>query len=82
MHALALGTALTLSAGCATEIRTLYVQEPLPLPDRPEVPTIKGEELACLSDEAYAKLVERDALQFAHIKRLEAIILTTHQQNR
>lgn len=81
MRALALGTALILSAGCGTT-KTVYVQEPLPLPDRPNVPTIKGEELECLSDEAYAKLVERDALQFAHIKRLEAIILTTHQQNR
>ena len=79
---LALGTALILSAGCATEIRTVYVQEPLPLPERPEVPTIKGEELMCLSDEAYAKLVERDQVQFEHIKRLEAIILTTHRQNR
>ena len=76
---LALGTALILSAGCATEIRTVYVQEPLPLPERPEVPTIKGEELMCLSDEAYAKLVERDQVQFEHIKRLEAIILTTHR---
>jgi hypothetical protein len=49
------------------------------LPERPEVPTIKGEELMCLSDEAYAKLVERDQVQFEHIKRLEAIILTTHR---
>lgn len=77
---LALVTALILSAGCATEIRTVYVQEPLPLPDRPNVPTIKGEELACLSDEAYAKLVERDQMQFEHIRRLEAIIRTTHKE--
>jgi len=48
------------------------------LPERPEVPTIKGEELMCLSDEAYAKLVERDAEMFAHIIRLESIILSTH----
>lgn len=49
------------------------------MPERPEVPTIKGEELMCLSGEAYAKLVERDQVQFEHIKRLEAIILTTHR---
>lgn len=79
MSALALAVGIISSAGCATEIRTVYVQEPLPLPERPEVPTIKGEELMCLSDEAYAKLVERDQVQFEHIKRLEAIILTTHR---
>ncbi len=79
LSALALALGIISSAGCATEIRTVYVQEPLPLPERPEVPTIKGEELMCLSGEAYAKLVERDQVQFEHIKRLEAIILTTHR---
>jgi len=78
LSALALAVGIISSAGCATEIRTVYVQEPLPLPERPEVPTIKGEELMCLSDEAYAKLVERDAEMFAHIIRLENIILSTH----
>ena len=81
MSALALVTVLTLSAGCGTT-KTVYVQEPLPIPDRPNVPTIQAADLSCLSDEAYAKLVERDALQFEHIKRLEAIIMTTHRQNR
>lgn len=76
---LALVIALTLSAGCATEIRTVYVQEPLPLPDRPNVPTIQAADLSCLSDEAYARLVERDQMQFEHIVRLESIIMSTHR---
>lgn len=76
---LALVTALTLSAGCAIT-KPVFVQEPLPLPDRPDVPTLSPGELSCLSDEAYAKLVERDQVQFEHIKRLEAIILTTHKE--
>lgn len=76
---LALVTALTLSAGCGTT-KTVFIQEPLPIPDRPDVPTLSPGELSCLSDEAYFKLVERDQMQFEHIKRLEAIIRTTHKE--
>lgn len=75
---LALVTALTLSAGCAIT-KPVFVQEPLPLPDRPNVPTIQAADLSCLSDEAYARLVERDQVQFEHIVRLESIIMSTHR---
>lgn len=71
-------SAITLLAGCATTERVVYVQTELPLPDRPDVPTISPGELSCLSDDAYFKLVERDQMQFEHIKRLEAIIRTTY----
>lgn len=67
-------------AACSTQpVRTVFVQEPLPLPDRPNVPTIAAAELSCLSDEAYLKLVERDQVQFEHIVRLESIIMSTHR---
>ena len=65
--------------GCAMPEREVYVQEPLPLPERPVVPTIPAEALECLDDETYRDLAERDAALEAHIARLEAIIETTHE---
>ena len=75
---LAIALATTLP-GCAMPEREVYVQEPLPLPERPVVPTIPAEALECLDDETYRDLAERDAALEAHIARLEAIIETTHE---
>lgn len=77
LSALALGAAIILANGC-TVTETVFLQEPLPIPDRPALPRISATDLECLSDEAYEALVKRDAMQAAHIERLEAIILTTH----
>lgn len=77
MIKLALVTGIIFLAGCVTT-ETVFVQEPLPLPDRPNVPTIQADAMTCLSDEAYESLVVRDVMLQSHIKRLEAIILTTH----
>ena len=68
---------LVLLVGCATT-ETIFVQEPLPLPERPVLPTVDSEELMCLSDETYSNLSERDAALRGHIGRLEDIIQTTH----
>ena len=68
---------LSLTA-CATTDR--FTQEPLPLPDRPHVPTVSADQLECLSDDAYEALATRDAQRVAHIMRLERIIRTTHPQ--
>lgn len=65
-------------SGCSTTTVPMFVQEPLPIPDRPVLPTVKADDLACLSDEAYGALVQRDAVLAAHVRRLEAIIKTTH----
>lgn len=65
--------------GCATT-EWAFVQEPLPVPDRPNVPTIEAERLTCLSDEAFEDLVTRDTMLQQHILRLEAIIKTTHNE--
>lgn len=78
LSALALAAAIILSSGCAKE-RIVYVQDPLPIPDWPELPRIKADSMQCLSDDAYEALVKRDALQASHIRLLEAIIMTTHQ---
>lgn len=76
--ALALVIAATLN-NCAPLERLVLVQEPLPLPDRPELPRIPADELMAISDEAFESLVKRDVLQAQHILRLEAIIKTTHK---
>lgn len=65
-------------AGCATT-ESVFVQEPLPVPDRPNLPTLNADGLQCLTDEAYEALVVRDTMLQEHVKRLEAIILTTNE---
>jgi len=73
--------AAMLLSGCSLiPERTVYVQEPLPVPARPHLPTIPAKALECLSEQTYADLAERDAARRAHIERLEAIIDTTHEQ--
>ena len=78
LTALVLGAGIISSSGCGTQTRTVFIQEPLPIPDRPALPRIQGEDLLCIPDDAYVLLVERDALQAAHIERLEAILRSTH----
>lgn len=66
-------------AGCAApEVR--YQTVPLPLPPRPELPRIYGEELQCLSEDAYRRIVERDRMRRAYAEQLEAVILSTHEE--
>ena len=71
------GLAIILVAGCATTT-TEYITTPLQIPDRPTLPTVVAGDLQCLTDQAFEELVARDAMLQAHIKRLEAIILTTN----
>jgi len=54
------------------------VQEPLPVPDRPALPRIPADAMACLPDDAYEGLAARDATLQGHVRRLEAVIRTTH----
>lgn len=66
-----------LLAGCATKTETVFTQAALPLPDRPSLPTVPTDAMACLTDDAYEALAVRDARLQSHAKRLEAIIRTT-----
>jgi len=75
---LALVAGIIFLAGCATT-EPVFVQEPLPVPDRPNLPALNADHLQCLSDEAYEALVVRDTMLQEHVKRLEAIIRTTHE---
>lgn len=73
-----MGSALILSLTACGTTSELFVQEPLPLPDRPAVPTVAAAALVCLGDEAYEALAVRDQIRVEHIQRLEAIIRSTH----
>jgi len=75
---LALVSVLILSGGCVT--KTEYVSVPLPVPERPEYVFIAEEELKCLSEDTFEKLVKQDAIWEAHVDRLENIIRQTHNQ--
>lgn len=68
---------ISLLTACATT-NELFVQEPLPLPDRPALPTVSADALLCLSDETYEALAVRDQTRAEHITRLEAVIRSTH----
>lgn len=78
LRAVAVVSLLAAVAGCTTT-EEVYVQEPLPLPERPEVPTVPADELKCLDADVYADLAERDAALRGHISRLEQIIQATHE---
>lgn len=50
---------------------------PVPLhliPDRPQLPTIKADELRCLSGDAYLRLVKRDRMLCKDSEELRALL--------
>lgn len=75
MKILILLSVITLIASC----QTIAVVPQLPLPEKPVLPAIVGDDLSCLSDEAYTALVRRDKLQDNYINTLRTIIETTHE---
>jgi hypothetical protein len=64
-------------SGCAAPVR--QVSQPLPLPERPLLPRVYESELACLSDESYRRIVERERLRREYAETLETIIRATQQ---
>ena len=59
--------------GCARDIE----YRPIPtwlIPMKPTVPTIQAQQLSCLSDDAYQKLVERDRNCWQYAKDLRALL--------
>lgn len=63
----------------APETITKSVVAPLSLPERPVLPPLSAEDVLCLSDDAYRRLVVRDRLRRQYAEGLEAIIRATHQ---
>ena len=73
-------TSLIITACSADRVR--YVTAPLTLPVKPVLPAVSADEIACLSDEAVWKLVERQRLRREYVEELEVIILSTQQPEK
>lgn len=71
---------ISIGNGCAApEVR--YVIDPLPLPARPVLPALSADDLACISIDAYHRLVERERLRREYAEKLEEIIKATHTKD-
>lgn len=70
---------LLLLVGCSP--RVVYITPELPLPPEPVLPTIEPVELECLSNEAYATLVQRDVRLREYVKVLRGIIKDNNEGN-
>ena len=64
-------------SGCAPEIQTVYITQPLHHPSRPVLPKIKAADLQCLNQNDYQKLYDRQRLITDYAIMLEAIIDST-----
>ena len=64
---------MAIGSGCATT----RPHAPLPVPERPVLPRVTAQELQCLSDATYEKLVRRHQLLRDYAEDLETIIEAT-----
>lgn len=65
---------LTAICGCA---KPPVEYRPVPLhliPDRPQLPTVRADDVRCLSDDAYLRLVERDRMLRQNNDELRALL--------
>lgn len=53
--------------------------KPLELPDAPSLPSLSASELACLTPDAYRRLVEREVRHKEYIEALHAVIQSTRE---
>ena len=58
--------------------KLVYVTTPLNAPARPVLPTWKGDDMECLSEEIKDKIRDRDLLRKQYAEQLETIINSTH----
>ncbi len=58
--------------------KLIYVTTPLPIPERPVLPTLTSSEMKCLSPQALDKLKQREILRKQYAEELEVIIRSTH----
>lgn len=66
-------------AGCATDTDIRYITVRLPMPERPVLPPITAAETACLTDDVYARVLEREQLARHYAETLEEIIGTNNE---
>lgn len=63
------------------QVVTVYKIKPLTPPERPKLPHLSQDDVSCLTDAAYRKLVERDRLRREYTEELEVLIRTTQQNH-
>ncbi len=66
-----------MQTGCQAPQLPQVNQAALPLPVRPVLASISSTELACLTDDVYARLAARNRLQRQYAEQLEVIIKST-----
>jgi hypothetical protein len=59
---------------CSAKPRPIYICDPLPLPVPPILLPVKPEQLTCLSDDAYERLVLNRSFAHGYAKKLSGII--------
>lgn len=67
-------TAALALAGCQTITETRLVCPDVPEIPNPAVPTVKGEDLMCLSDDAFTRLEMLEEIRKAHAADLQATL--------
>ena len=60
---------------CATNPATFYLSRP----ERPILPAVSGDDLQCLTDDVYRRIVMRDAMRRWYAEELESIIDSTRR---
>ena len=66
-----------LGSTACTHVETQYITSPLTIPERPVLPVLSADDLQCLSDDAYRRLVERNRLRREYAEEMEVIIRST-----
>ena len=66
--------AALLLSGCAGDPPPRVVAPDLPTVPRPVLPKLTAEDLACLSEDAYSRVLERDIQRRQYAEKLEAVI--------
>ncbi len=66
--------AVLLSAGCRTITETRLVCPDIPDTSRPSLPALSASDLACMSDDAYERLLERDRKRRNYSEDQDAIL--------
>lgn len=61
-------------AGCAWPTRTELVCPDVPTIVRPALPAISAEDLACMTDDAYRRLLDRDRLRREYAEEQEVVL--------
>lgn len=79
---LVIATIWIITGSACTTIKTVYVPQPLDLPERPVLPAINEAEFKDLPADVYQRVEERDRKRRQYAEELEVIILSTQKQKK